>query len=379
MPAKLSSAHYSILVLGGYGTFGSRIAQALSRDPALRIIIAGRDLNKAQQFCDVLRLVTPDCDVAARAMDIASPHLDELLRDSHAQLVIHTCGPFQGQDYQVARACIKTGIHYIDLADSRTFVCGIGRLHENALSKNVLVVSGASTVPGLSAAVVDKYASQFKQLMTLDYGITPGNKTPRGIATVRSILSYCGQPISRWEKGRWKTVYGWQNLHLKRYPSPMRLRWMSACDIPDLEIFPARYPGLRTVKFFAGLELGFMHLGMWFLSWFARIGLISNWANYARSLKRASEWFASWGSDVGGMHMILSGINHADKHRKINWYLIAGSGHGPQIPCISSIVLAKKIARGQLTERGAKPCVGLFTLEEFFVELAGLDIRVVMR
>lgn len=30
------------------------------------------------------------------------------------------------QDYSVPRACIEAGWHYIDLADARTFVCGIG-------------------------------------------------------------------------------------------------------------------------------------------------------------------------------------------------------------------------------------------------------------
>jgi saccharopine dehydrogenase-like NADP-dependent oxidoreductase len=33
--------------------------------------------------------------------------------------VIHTAGPFQGQDYAVARSAIAAGANYIDLADGR--------------------------------------------------------------------------------------------------------------------------------------------------------------------------------------------------------------------------------------------------------------------
>lgn len=40
-------------------------------------------------------------------------------------IVIHTSGPFQEQGYDVAQACIQQGIHYIDLADGRSFVKNI--------------------------------------------------------------------------------------------------------------------------------------------------------------------------------------------------------------------------------------------------------------
>lgn len=370
---------YTVMVLGGYGAFGSHISRALSREPNLRLIIAGRDINKAREFTERLRLESGSTQIEARSVNIFAAHLVDLFRDTQTDLVIHTCGPFQGQDYQVARACIKAGVHYIDLADSRTFVCGINRLDDNARAKNVLAVAGASSVPGLSSAIIDKHAPRFKQLTAVEYGITPGNKMPRGLATVAAILSYCGQPFQRWEKGKWKTVYGWQNLHLKKYPRLMGFRWMGNCDVPDLQLFPARYPTLKSVKFYAGLELGFLHLGTWFLSWLVRLGVMGNLVNYAKSLKRASEWFIKMGSEVGGMHMVLSGVEHTGKQSKIRWYLIAESGHGPQIPCIPSILITKKLARGELTVRGAQPCMGLFTLDEFLAELAGLDIRVVMR
>ena len=39
-----------ILILGGYGNFGSYVARALKDDPAITLIIAGRSLAKAQAF-----------------------------------------------------------------------------------------------------------------------------------------------------------------------------------------------------------------------------------------------------------------------------------------------------------------------------------------
>ncbi len=85
-----------------------------------------------------------------------APGLAERLRGAAPDLVIHTCGPFQGQDYRVAEACIDAGVDYIDLADGREFVAGIEALSERASTSGVVTVSGASSVPGPSSAAVDE-------------------------------------------------------------------------------------------------------------------------------------------------------------------------------------------------------------------------------
>ena len=61
--------------------------------------------------------------------------------------------------YDVAKACIAWGCHYIDLADGREFVDGISALDALARENNVLVVSGASSVPCLTSALVDHWTT----------------------------------------------------------------------------------------------------------------------------------------------------------------------------------------------------------------------------
>ena len=75
------------------------------------------------------------------------------------------------QGYEVAEACIRCGVHYIDLADGRDFVANIHRLDTAAKAAGVLVISGASTVPGLPSAVLTRYASEFVALEQIDFGI----------------------------------------------------------------------------------------------------------------------------------------------------------------------------------------------------------------
>lgn len=41
---------YSILILGGYGNFGGKISAKLAKDLSIRVIIAGRKLQKQRAF-----------------------------------------------------------------------------------------------------------------------------------------------------------------------------------------------------------------------------------------------------------------------------------------------------------------------------------------
>jgi len=116
--------------------------------------------------------------------DANDPGLAARLRELAVNTLIHTAGPFQAQKYTVAKAAIEAGCHYIDLADAREFVSGIESLDSAARERGVTVVSGASSVPALSSAVIDRYLPRFKRLDSIEFGISSGGRAP-GLATVR--------------------------------------------------------------------------------------------------------------------------------------------------------------------------------------------------
>lgn len=365
---------YRVLVLGGYGTFGTRISRELAKDTSLRVLIGGRDVMRGEALARELRRGAPGAEAHAVRCDIEDAAFPEALRALDVAAVINTCGPFQQRDYHVAEACIRAGVHYVDLADARDYVSGFTALDALARQHHVLAVTGASTVPALAAAVIDDFAADLA-LQSIDYGINPGNRTPRGLATVRAILSYCGKPFQQWRGGRWVEAHGWQGLARHLYPAPMGKRCLSYCNVPDLELFPHRYAGVRDVVFRAGLELSLLHLGTWALSWLARWRIVANWSRYATPLLRASEWFERHGSDVGGMHVSVIGTDGQRRTVRRTWYLIARSGDGPQVPCTPSVVLIKKLARDELSQRGAMPCVGLLSLDHLLAALKDFDIE----
>lgn len=359
-----------VLILGGYGNFGGFIAKTLARDHNIRLILAGRSLGKAQDFSRQLDDAAhkPECI----AIDITQ-NFPDALAQVNPDIVIHTSGPFQSQDYDVARACINHGCHYIDLADAREFVANITSLHADAVNKQVTVISGASSVPCLTSALVDHYYPQFARLDTLDYAITTAQKTTRGLATTAAVLGYTGRPFQTLVNGAMKTIYGWQGLRARRYKN-LGWRLLGYCDIPDLSLFPRRYSALKTIRFYAGIEIKLIHMGLWGLSWLVRAGLIKNLQNAAPFLLKTSFLFDRLGSNNSAFHMTLSGTGHDDTPKTITFELTARNGDGPYIPCMPAILLTRKLAAGELQNHGAYPCMGLVTRDEYLNALGKLDI-----
>lgn len=367
----MADKDFKVVVLGGYGNFGNIIVNRLCTIAGMQVWVAGRDLAKAE--CLAAR-------VGCRAvrLDGNHPDLAERLSELGTDLLISTAGPFQGQDYRVAQAAIAAGAHYLDLADAREFACGIGTLDQAARQADVLVSSGVSSVPALSAAVIDQLLPRFSRVDSIWHGISSSEKTP-GVSTLAAVLNYCGKPFRQWRDGQWREVYGWQDLTAHDFPAPLGRRWLGNCDIPDLELFPARYPGVRNVRFSAGVGLRVTQFGTWLLSWLVRGGLLRSGVPLAALLHRGAVLVEPFGDRLSGMFVKLQGIGPDGQPLSLCWELIAHDNHGPNIPCMAAVALARKLAAGNLEQRGAMPCMGLLSVDEYLAELEGLQIEVGLR
>ena len=185
----------TIVVVGGTGHFGGRICKRLLTEPNCKLIVTSRSIEKAKRLVSTLQGNHSSLDIEAASLDQSSPGFEADLRALNPELVIHTAGPYQGQDYKVARSCIACGSHYIDLADGREFVEGFAQLNSEAENRGVLLVTGASTLPGLSSAVIDSVSHEFSTLKSIEISIAPAHQTPRGFGTIAAAMSYCGKPF----------------------------------------------------------------------------------------------------------------------------------------------------------------------------------------
>jgi len=357
-----------LLILGGYGNFGARIARALTGRPGIELLIGGRNEAPAQALARAL-------GATALRLDAASDVLASILGDAGVELVIHTAGPFQQLDYHVAEAAAAAGCDYIDLADGRRFVCDFGAaLDARFRAAGRVAVSGASSVPGLSSAVLEAFRGHFEVLDSVDICIAPAQRAPRGAATLAGVLSYCGEPVRAWQGGRWVDVVGWAGVAPVAF-ARMPARRAAWCDVPDLELLPQRYAPLRSVSFRAALELGLAQ------STFALLARLRHWrclppmVRFARPLQVVSRLFDSLGSETGGMVVRLRGLDRERRRLGLAWHVTAPSNHGPEIPCMAAIALALRLAAGERLEAGARACLGLVRLPEFEAQFARWGMR----
>lgn len=362
---------FSILIVGSTGAFGTKIAELLARDGDVDLVLAGRTAARLAAQAEALS-TSIGRTVRTAVLDANRIGSDDL-KPLGADLVINASGPYQGRDYGLARAALAARCHYIDLADARNFVVGFRTLDDDARAAGVLAVSGASSVPGISSAVVAHHRDAFAGLQMIDIAISPGNAFDPGVATVASVLGGVGQPIRVLRDSEWRTVYGWQGLRRLRFGTAGR-RWLGYVNVPDLDLFPAHGVSLRTVRFQAGLEVPMFHLGLWCASWLVRWGLVSSLVPLAPRLLAIKRAFHRLGSDRGGMTVKMRGLGHEGTPKAITWLLVAESNHGPYVPALTAVALARRLASGVETRRGALPCHGIVSLADILAETHGLDI-----
>jgi NAD(P)-dependent dehydrogenase (short-subunit alcohol dehydrogenase family) len=355
----------SILIVGGAGVFGRRLARGLAASGELGLVFAGRDLDRA-------RAAAAEFGASAVRLDVASV-MPEQLRATGAFAVADAAGPYQGGDYRLARAAIAAGLHYVDLADARDFVAGFPALDAAARAAGVTALTGASSTPALSNAVLDRLVAGWQRIDRIEVAIAPGNRAPRGLAVMRSILSYVGKPVRVFQGGAWRDGVGWGGL-VRRQVEGCGRRWLSLVDVPDLDILPARFAPRDAAIFRAGLELPLLHLGLAACGWPVRLGLIPSLVPLAAGFLRMAGLVERFGSDRGFMLVEAAGLDAEGASIRADWTLVAESGDGPFIPTLPALAALRALADGRFTRRGAAICAGLLPLD--WIEREFLPYRI---
>ena len=352
----------NVVVLGGSGVFGSLLAELLVRD-GHRVWIAGRNARRGRQIANRLgsSWLTVDRDGDLTPLSGADP-----------DAIVDAAGPFQeyGDDaYRVARYAIGIGAHYLDLSDATDFTAEISTLDQAAREAGVFVLSGASSVPGLSSSVVKELADGLDQIEVIDTAILPGNRAPRGRSVIESIVAGVGRPVQVRRGGRWIIETGWSMR--REFGLAARLKGVGyLVDVPDLTLFPHFFRA-RSVLFRAGLELTVMNRFLALLSGARRFVRLPIGRSGVSFLLLLSKFLRPFGTDRGGMQVSVTGRVSNEAVRRI-WDLVAEAGDGPYIPgAVVRAILRDPLRIGT----GARPCLGEVPLPKIESALSDLRVR----
>ena len=356
-----------VLILGGYGVFGGRLAELVCDEPALHLLIAGRSLEKAQAFC---RDLGGACGREALRLD-RNGDLAAAFSAARPDLVVDATGPFQAygeRPYRVAEACIAVGADYMDLADDSAFVHGISSLDASAQGRGVSVLSGVSTCPVLTTAAVRRLSAGLGHVDEVAAGIAPSPLAVVGLNVLKAITSYAGRPVQLRRNGRDATGVGLaETLRFTIRPPgkvPLRPALFSLVDTPDLRILPDLLPELRDVWFGAGPRPEILHRMLITLARLRSLRLLPAIRPAAPLFHWVKGWLR-WGEHRGGMFVRVRGCTADGDKVERSWHLIAGGDDGPMIPSLPAEGLIRRRLAGLRPEPGARPCVNELELEDY--------------
>ena len=361
-----------IMILGGYGVFGGRLVELLSDLPCIELLICGRSLARARDFClryrGQARVVPVELDRGKIA--------DGLLRMRPA-LVVDASGPFQGYGgarYDVIAACIAARIDYLDFADAADFVFDVERFNEAAREAGVFVLSGVSSFPVLTAAVLREMSKEM-DIVAVEGGIAPSPFAGVGLNVMRAVMSYAGAPVKLLRGGA--RAHGIGLAESMRYTIavpgrlPLRSIHFSLVDVPDLQVLPPEHPSMTDIWMGAGPTPEILHRVLNLLARArATFGL--------PSLEPFSRLFYTvlnvmrFGEHRGGMFVRVRGISDGHPVER-SWHLLAEGDDGPYIPSMAIEAIIRKLIAGVRPEAGARSgaqALKLADYDELFAQRA---------
>lgn len=354
-----------VLILGGYGVFGGRLAQLLHDVPEVELLVAGRDRARAEAFCASYRGHAKVRPVLLDRADISTA-----LRAERPGLVVDASGPFQdyGADpYGVIAACIGARVDYLDFADAADFVFGVSQFDARARAAGVFVLSGVSSFPVLTAAVLREMAKTM-DIASVEGGIAPSPYAGIGLNVMRAVIGYAGSPVKLVRNG--KPSHGVGLAESKRFTIappgrlPLRNIRFSLVDVPDLLVIPPEHPTMTDIWMGAGPVPEILHRLLNLLA-------LLRHALRLPSLKPFSGLFYAvlngmkFGEHRGGMFVRARGVA-AGREAERSWHLLAEGDDGPFIPSMAIEAIVRNLVAGERPPApGARPAIGSLNLEAY--------------
>jgi hypothetical protein len=339
-----------ILIVGGYGTFGTHVARELAAD-GLPVTIAGRDRRRAEAFATALG---PHCRGAA--VDTACPDSCAAALEGHS-VVVNCAGPFGEFDDTLLRAALDSGCHYADIGDDRGYAARVRALDDRFRARGLAAVYGCSSLPGISGALALTLRQRIRGgIDRVRVTLFIGNRNPKGQAAVRSLLGGLGRPIAA-PQGM---LRGFHDGEVVPLPSPFGCRTVFNFDSPDYDLLPGLV-GARSVLVKVGFEL---RSATAVFALLARLGT-GYGACTARLLEFPAWVFHRVGCSGGA---VMTEFRRTDG----SWVraTMLARGDGQRMVALPCALVARELAKGPVIHHGAA------TAYEFLGATALLDALV---
>ncbi|MBD80955.1 MAG: hypothetical protein CL840_18705 [Crocinitomicaceae bacterium] len=177
-----------ILIVGGYGTVGSKISEKLGNIFPNKVIVAGRSELKAQKFIDKGKL-----KAIAACIDLSGIGIDEVNFEE-----IHTviCCVEYLEDNLFVEKCIASRVNYIELGTSYAAYQRLASYQKIAEEKKIKLIPGVGLMPGLSGVFAHEVLKKASHIFQVKSFVLLGLGDKHGLDAIRFMLSYANRSFT---------------------------------------------------------------------------------------------------------------------------------------------------------------------------------------
>jgi len=236
-----------VLVIGGYGRIGRRVAQDISQHTDAEVTITSR-----QPQPEIKPFKFFPLDISDRQqLHQGIPQHD---------LVIHCGGPFHHRDGRVLASCIDQGIDYIDVSDHRSFYQQAIKYREQAISSGVTAILNTGIFPGISNSMVKQGIEQLERPEKIHLSYVVAGSGGAGLTVMRTTFLGLKHKFSAWIDGKWQDILPYTDREMVEFPPPYGKTGVYWFDVPETYTFADSFPVNTVITKFGSIPDWYNHL-----------------------------------------------------------------------------------------------------------------------
>ena len=226
-----------ILIVGGYGTVGQRIAADLAPDYPGRVVVAGRSLENATRLATEIG----HC-VRTRRADVDDPTSIADALDG-VQVVV-SC--IDQREQYLLQAAINRGLAYTDITPHLMQRRPTSAMKAEAIRTGARIVLGAGLAPGISNMLARLGADRVGPVESVVSNVLLSVGDVYGPASRSYIMEELAQPYAVLVNGREQAARPFVGASRVLFPSPLGRRTAYLFPFSDQVFFPETL-GAKTV------------------------------------------------------------------------------------------------------------------------------------
>ena len=193
----------TVLILGGYGGVGSIIARLLLQETDSRVIIAGRNVGKAEEYARSFANEFPN-RASARQVNADDIKSVESALINVDLVLVATASPLVAPE--IARSTLQAGSDFLDIFVHQENYAPLKSMNEDIKRAGRVFITQAGFHPGLPAAFVRRGASYFDEYNAAIVSMSM-NARFKSLESTRELINLARDADSEvFKDGSWKKV-----------------------------------------------------------------------------------------------------------------------------------------------------------------------------